>query len=148
MKYSKTILKENYYWEFKPFYDSLPDELEAPTNIISKVNTQTTTEAEMVKNQEYFTKEQAFGLVCKIISENDKENKYNLIWFKDDKGGLCRVFVFLVGDGWLVYVFDFDASDEWFAGYRSFFRNRKLDTSETLYCECKRCECCKKIIKN
>ena len=148
MKYSKTILKENYYWDFKQFYDSLPSELESPTDIISKVNTEYTTEAEMVKNQEYFTKEETFGLACKIITENDIKNKYNLIWFKDDKGVLRKVDVYLVGDGWCVSVRDFRASDEWNVGYRSFFRNTKLDTSETLYCECKRCFECNKLIKN
>jgi len=47
----------------------------------------------------------------------------NLFWVRNKKGALCEVDVHLHSDGWFVFVRGFDASDEWDAGSRSFFRN-------------------------
>lgn len=119
----KKILKEGYYWEYKSIYHSLPDKLPIPENPFSKVNTEHTTEAEMVKAGQPFTQDEAFGLAAHIITENKPNNDYNIIWFRDYNGGLCGVCVGRGGDGWCVRVFMFGASREWYAGYRSFFRN-------------------------
>lgn len=129
--YKKKLLKQGYYYEFKSFYDSLPEKLSTPEKYIEKVNTKWTIEEDMVKGNEPFSKEEAFGLVCKIIKENDTKNKYNLVWFKDDNGGLCGVSVWLNDGGWRVDVGRFVASYEWSTGDRSFFRNENLDTLET-----------------
>lgn len=122
---SKKILKTNYYYEFKSFYDDLPDELPIP-GYIEKANTTWTTEENMVKGNNPFSKEEAFGLICKFIQ--DKKEGYNLVWFKDDKGALCKVDVYLDDDGWCVTVPGFAPSDSWPAGDVSFFSNKNLDT--------------------
>lgn len=131
---NKKILKKGYYWEFSPLYDSLPEKLPIPADVKETVTTKSlTTEEEIVKDQTYFTKEEAFGLACRMIEENKIEKyKANLIWFKDDTGELCEVHVSLFGDGWNVCVFKFNPTGEWDAGRRSFFRNGPSDTSKTL----------------
>lgn len=134
---SKKILKTGYYWEIKPFYDNLPSKLPIPKKYFEKVNTGWTTEEEMIKGNKPFTKEEAFGLICKFIQ--DKKYGVNIVWFKDNDA-LCEVSVRLVGGGWDVYAIKFRPSRGWDAGFRSFFRNANLDTltsdpSETLTLE-------------
>ena len=72
----KKLLKSNYYWECQPFYKSLPAKLPIPKKYFEKVNEKYTTEGEMVKWGEPFTKEEAFGLVCKLIK--GKKDGWNL----------------------------------------------------------------------
>lgn len=134
MKINKIKLKEGYYWEYKEFYYALPTKLSIPEKYIEKVNTVTTTEENMVKGKEYFTQEEAFGLACKLMKENDTTKKYNLIWFKDKEGELCEVDVWLYSGGWNVGVDKFNPQYVWDAGNRSFFRNESLDSesSDTL----------------
>jgi hypothetical protein len=47
----------------------------------------------------------------------------NHFWVRNKKGELCKVSVWLFDGGWDVFVIEFDASYEWDAGRRSFFRN-------------------------
>lgn len=118
----KTILKTGYYYEFKDIYDSLPDELPVPTDYVEIENKETRTEQQMIEGQEFLSKEEAFGLVCKIITDNKIEKYKSQIVFFKDEGGLCKVYVFFGIDGWNVNTFDFFTSFLWNAGYRSFFR--------------------------
>ena len=53
----------------------------------------------------------------------EEDGSGNLFWVRNKKGALCEVDVHLHSDGWFVFVRGFDASDEWDAGSRSFFRN-------------------------
>jgi len=53
----------------------------------------------------------------------EEDGSGNLFWVRNKKGALCEVDVHLHSDGWFVIVLGFDASDEWDAGSRSFFRN-------------------------
>lgn len=128
----KKILKTNYYWEFKEFYDKLPDKLPIPEKTASKVNTKDwTTEQEMTEGNTPFSKEEAFALVCKIIKEDNTEKyKSQIIWFKDDSGALCSVYVWHYGDGQYVNVFKYDATSGWDEGGVSYFRN--IGNSEPL----------------
>lgn len=130
MKISKSNLKTNYYWEFKPFYDFLPNELPVPENVIEITNTKTTTEKEMTDGREFFTVKEAFGLAAKYVQE--KKDGY-LIWFKDASGALCSVRVWRHDDGPFVSVREFDPGNEWPAGRVSVFRNKseKLEVSES-----------------
>ncbi len=125
---NKQTLKKGYYYEFKEIYDTLPDILPVPTDYITKTNERMMTEEEMVQGQEFLSKEEAFGLACKIIEDN-KIEKYTsqIIWFKDE-GELCKVRVWLNSDGWLVRILKFNASGKWDAGRVSFFRNKDTQT--------------------
>jgi len=118
----KTILKTGYYYEFKDIYDSLPDELPVPTDYVEIINKETRTEKQMIEGQEFLSKEEAFGLVCKIITDNNIEEYTPQIIFFNYEGGICKVRVYLVSDGWRVYTHGFGTSHRWYAGDRSFFR--------------------------
>ena len=113
----KEFLKKGYYYEFRPFFDALPEDLPVPGNYKEVKNDRVMTEAEMIKGHTPFEKkEDAFGLACKL----KKEGKNEIIWFKDN-GELCKVYV--RRDGSDVKVNPFIASDGWSEGYVSYFSN-------------------------
>ncbi len=118
---SKEVLKKmkenGKYHESRPFFDSLPEELPVPTDIKEVKNDKTMTEKEMTMGQKFFTKNEAFGLACK----NAKEGKDGVIWFTDDAGALCEVYVFDGGSS--VRVVESFPYDGWNTGSVSFFRN-------------------------
>ncbi len=123
-KMSKKILEElkgNYqdYTE-KSFLKELPENLPVPENVkeVKNDNDKTMTEAEMTKGQNFFTKEEAFGLASKFVEE--KKSGWNIIWFEDNRE-LYKVGVY--DDGQFVHVNEFDADYEWGADDVSYFRN-------------------------
>jgi hypothetical protein len=114
---AKTILKTNYYYEFRKFFDGLPDMLPVPETFFEKTNDRTMTEEEMTKGHEFFSKEEAFGLACKFV----QEKKERIIWFIDN-GVLCYAFVWHSSNGPNVYVHEYISSDRWSEGNCSVFR--------------------------
>lgn len=58
----------------------------------------------------------------KILSETGS----NLFWVRNTNGNPCEVRVWLNIDGWHVDVYGLNASSQWNAGGRSFFRNLKF----------------------
>ena len=101
-KIAKKILKTNYYWEFKEFFDNLPEMLSVPEKFIEKTNDKVMTEKEITDGHEFFSKEEAFGLAAKMV----QDEKEGLVWFKDG-GELCRVNVWRFADGPNVNVHEF-----------------------------------------
>jgi hypothetical protein len=116
-KIAKKFLKTNYYWEFKEFFNNLPEMLPIP-EFVEKTNNRIMTEKEMTDGHEFLNKEEAFGLAAKMI----QDKKEGLVWFKEE-GGLCRVDVWHRADGPDVFVHKFRPGDKWGAGSSSFFRS-------------------------
>lgn len=116
---SKKFLEANYYWEFKTFFDSLPENLPIPKNPVKKVNNRVMTEKEMTEGHTFFSKEEAFGLASKMV----QDKKEGIVWLEDEDGGLCEVGVWFRGDYPSVSVYEFSPSRGWNDGACSFFRN-------------------------
>jgi hypothetical protein len=59
----------------------------------------------------------------KLLKEDGSSN---LFWVRNKKGALCKVNVNLNDDGWNVNTNEFNPSNGWNAGNRSFFRNKNF----------------------
>lgn len=142
---NKSILKTNYYWEFKPFYDSLPDQLPIPTNYYETTTTkERTTEKEMIQGKKLLTKIEAFGLLAYLCKEEKlSKETYKIGFFTDDNGVPCEFYAYLnSGVEFYLNVRKVDESFEWDAGDGFFLSNGDLETknqtlspSETLTLE-------------
>jgi hypothetical protein len=112
------IREQDDWYEFKPFLDSLPEELPMPDNKdIKKVtNERAMTEKEMTDGRTPFSKEEAFGLAAKLI----QEGKDGFVWFEYESN-LYRVRV--RGGGKSVFIFKIFPTDTRQEGNVSFFRN-------------------------
>jgi hypothetical protein len=134
-KVNKSILKSGYYYEFKEFYDTLPEKLPITEKVFERTLEKITKEVEILTLGVPFNKEEAFGLACKV-SKTLKNNKYKIIFFKD-KEITCGLFVCRGGDGRLwVGVFYVSPDFEWGAGGGVLFSKKSLtlksSPSETL----------------
>ena len=106
------------YYEFKPFLDSLPEDLPVPDekDIKAVINERAMTEKEMTEGNTPFSKEEAFGLAAKLITEG----KDGFVWFEYESK-LYRVRV--RGGGQSVFIFKIFPTDKRQEGNVSFFRN-------------------------
>lgn len=96
---NKSQLKKDYYWEFRPFYDALPDELPVP-EYSEHVFERTMTNREIVEAFEKvpFTVEQAFAAAAEF-SERIEKGQWRIVYFRDIDGTPCRLYVWRDGDG-------------------------------------------------
>lgn len=130
---NKSKLKEGYYYEEKPFYDSLPDTLESPeytTEIFSKAMThQEILDTYKIKP---YTLQQAAGVTVKVM-QTLNNSQYRVIYFEDN-GVLFRFGAWRLGGGQLrVYVCEVGRGYEFCAGYGACFSNDSLEPkTETL----------------
>lgn len=111
------IREEDDWYEFKPFLDSLPEELPVPDEqYVKKVmNERAMTEKEMTEGHTPFSKEEAFGLAAKLITEG----RDGFVWFEYENK-LYRVRV--RGGGHSVFIFKIFPTDKRQEGNVSFFR--------------------------
>lgn len=128
---NKSILKTNYYWEFNPFYDALPDKLPIPTNYYeTKTTKDWTTEGEMIKGKKLLTKIEAFGLLAYLVQENKlSKTNWKIGFFNDDDGVPCKFYANLDSDGEFYLIVDeVNESRKWDAGSGFFLSNGNLET--------------------
>lgn len=127
---NKRILKTNYYYEFKSFYDSLPDDLPIPTDYIETVLTKITTEKEMIAGKKLLTKIGAFGLLAYVVKEKKlTKDNWKIGFFNDDDGIPCEFYARLRSDGrFCLDVRKVSESSKWNAGDGFFLSNKTLDT--------------------
>lgn len=89
----KSQLKKNYYWEFRPFYDSLPETLSIPEYSEHVLDKDMTNKKIMETFEKVpFTVEQAFAVVADY-STKIESGKYRLVYFRDEDGMPCRLNV-------------------------------------------------------
>lgn len=105
----KSVLKENYYYEFKPFYDTLPDELAVPsyrTELFPKAMTN----KEILETYNIIPSkniEGAFAMIADCIPTLKNDYKSRIAYFIDEQGIPCRLDVWRGGYGGLfLYVFE------------------------------------------
>lgn len=127
-KFHKSILKEGYYWEFKPFYDTLPDELEAP-EYSEHIFTKTMTHKEIMETYEKkpFTMEEAFAVAANYASKA-KNGQWRIVYFR--YGDVpCWLNVWREDGGFLnLAVVKVDLDSTWHAGSGVLVSNENLDT--------------------
>lgn len=131
MKTSKKNLKEKdgYYYEFKSFYDSLPEKLEVPP-YSEHILTETMTHREMKDKWEKkeFTIEQAFA-VAADHAPKIKKGDWRIVYFKDGDVP-CRLGVWRGDGGQLdLSVYEVSLDYGYDAGYGVLVSN---ETSEPL----------------
>lgn len=132
MKTSLKNLKEKdeYYWEFKPFYDSLPAKLEVPkySEHIFRVSMSHREIKEKWEKKE-FTIEQAFA-VAADYAPKIQNGQWRIVYFKDTDGVPCRLRVWRGDYGRLrLDVSEVVLDSEWTAGDGVLVSN---ETSEPL----------------
>ena len=112
------IREKDDWYEFKPFLDSLPEELPVPDDkdVKEVINERPMTEKEMTDGHTPFSKEEAFGLAAKLI----QEGKDGFVWFEYESK-LYRVRV--RGGGQSIFIFKIFPTDRRQEGNVSFFRN-------------------------
>lgn len=128
----KSVLKENWYYEYDDIYDSLPEELSVPeykTEIFNK----TISHRDILstyKVEPYESVGQAFAVAADIIPTLKNDCKGRLVYFKRS-GELCRLRVWRNGDGVLrVGVGKVGLGDEWDAGDGVSLSTKSLENSE------------------
>ncbi len=82
----KTILLQGRYDEDRSFFDEIPDEISAPKDPVEIKYDKNTTEEEMKKGHQFYSKIDAFALACKYKFEDRDaiQNEGVLFWFKDN----------------------------------------------------------------
>lgn len=140
-KINKSALKEGYYYEYKSWYDALPEKLTVP-KYQTEIFTKTISNREILDTYkvEPFTIEQAFAVAADCIPTLKNDYSGRVIYFMDGDTR-CRLSVYRDTDGELevdvsyVYLFI-----EWYAGDGVLFSNKvtenlgaeALSPSETL----------------
>lgn len=120
----KSLLKSGYYWEFKDFYSSIPNELSVPKYRM-EVFTETITNKQILETYKIkpFSIEEAFA-VATDYSEKIKKGEWKIIYFKDGTT-TCRLDVYRHVDGDLdVNVYKVGPTNEWNAGGGVLFSNK------------------------
>lgn len=124
---NKSKLKEGYYYEEKPFYDSLPDTLESPEYTTEIFSTEMTHQEilDTYKIKPY-TLQQAAGVTVKVMQTLDN-SQYRVIYFEDN-GVLFRFGAWRFGGGQLsVSVYEVSRGFEYDAGHGACFSNDSLE---------------------
>lgn len=97
----KSVLKENYYYEFKPLYDTLPEKLTVPsyhTEILPK----NMTHKEILETYHITPSkniETAFAMIADCIPTLKNDYKARIAYFLDENGIPCRLDVWRDDDG-------------------------------------------------
>lgn len=98
----KSVLKSGYYYEFKKFYDDLPEMLPVPRYleyIFPKDMTHQEIRDTYVKKE--FTREQAFAVAADYAAD-PKHTEWRIVYFMDTDGTPCRLDVWRYGVGQLL----------------------------------------------
>lgn len=120
-KINKNVLKEKngYYYEFRPFYDSLPSKLTVPeyrTAIFPKKMTHREI-METYRIMPYSSVEDAFAVIADCIPTLKNDYKGRIAYFNDKDGTPCRLDVWRGDDGRLgLGVDEVGPGGEWSAG--------------------------------
>lgn len=121
----KSLLKEGYYYEFKPFYNSLPATLTIPeyqTEIFPKDMSHQEI-LDTYKIEPYQSIQDAFAVAADCIATLKNDWKGRIIYFMDGDTRY-RLDVFRDSDGRLGVGIDGVNLDGWDAGYGVLFSNK------------------------
>lgn len=118
-KIKKSVLKENYYYECKPFYDALPEKLTVPS-YQTEIFTETLSHKEILEKyriEPYNNIQDAFAVAADCIPTLKNDYNGRLTYFMDGDTR-CRLRVYRDSDGELrVYILGVDPDNQWGAGY-------------------------------
>lgn len=127
---SKLRERNGYYYEFRPFYDALPANLEVP-EYRTEIFPRAMTHAEIIREYAvvpYGNVQDAFAVIADCIPTLKNDYKGRLAYFSDTDGTLCRLNVWRHGDGMLsLFVRRVDLDYEWHAGSGVLASNERSD---------------------
>lgn len=126
----KSKLKEGYYYEYKSFYEALPDTLTVP-QYTEKIFSETISNKNILKTYKIkpYTTEEAFAAAADK-SQTLRENEYRILYFNDGNTR-CRLGVYRSSGGKLgVDVCGVDPDGQWLAGYGVLYSAETLNSLE------------------
>lgn len=126
----KSKLKEGYYYEYKSFYEALPDTLTVP-QYTEKIFSETISNKNILKTYKIkpYTTEEAFAAAADK-SQTLKENEYRILYFNDGNTR-CRLCVYRNSDGRLeVSIYGVDPGGQWRAGGGVLYSAETLNSLE------------------
>lgn len=127
----KSILQSGYYYEFRKFYDALPDDLEVP-EYRTEIFDGTISHNEILKTYEvepYANAADAFAVIADCVPTLKNDGKGRIAYFNDADGTLCRLMVWRNDGGELrLFVSRVDLDAEWHDGGGVLASNAPLGT--------------------